>query len=249
MSTPTVTAITTKTDQVATTKKKKYINDSATAQAISNELNQELGDYAYFGGLVQVWVQTPLPGGGTQMQAQNAYKSLRGVKNGYNVGGWTIVTQPDPIPDTEDTDTLSETTSPATCSSCDMGDSDICFDISHSDFPEVLDEPEGGGVAAGIFNFIWQIDTSSVTDANGNPVTYLGGTQAGNLQYLRPVNIVMGVKTDEEHDVSACNASCICDPCGAAGYFIDPWQCTATNQKSRPVVVPDNITCYECYFA
>lgn len=238
-------SITTKNTKTVTAIDSKYVNDSATAQSISDSLDQELGDFAYFYGPVRKWISVPLPGGGTSIQSSVVYKYLRGTKIGYSVGGWTVIgSLNNPVSEDSDTDLLGETTLPEPCPSCSE-DGGICFNIQHSDFPEVTKDDFGGGTAPGVFTFSWTV--GDVTDVDGNPVEYLGGPDAGNGTLTRPVNITLGIKTDEEHDYDACTSNCFCDPCGAGGYFIDPAQCTASNRSSR--AVPFNgLTCYECYF-
>lgn len=252
-------ATTTQNTETATVTRTKYINDSATADRISEILEaqkQEL-NYTWFLGPVRVWINVPLPGGGTSLQQTIQYKLLRGTYTTYEIGSWTLI-NPDALNpmvevDVEESEP-SSTTSPTECDDCPMEDGGICFSIAHSDVCGIdpnESDPESES-APGYFFYRWNVTNVVVDDGSeGDPIP---GYNYNPRFWRNPVNIAIGKRVEKcPENTTTCAATCGCDPCGKLGYQMDPSQCTALNREYRVIAFSDvsevapGLTCYECY--
>ena len=244
---------TTSQNKVTTTvNKKKYINDIATAEKISEIMDEELGETDYFTGPVRVTVAINDPNGlGSTLGTTIVYKLLRGTKTSYSTNNWMLVDssqiQPAVSSSTEEK-AEDPYTNPPQCYHCDM-DGSVCFATAHSDICEINEEESDNQKesAPAVFGYRWHVTNVQVDDGSEGEI--LSFWDYNNKWALKPFNAVIGVEaTNCPEDTVTCTATCGCDPCGVLGYAMDSWQCTASNMKYRIVQVTSNLTCYECYY-
>jgi hypothetical protein len=224
----------------------KYVNNAETYKNIEAILNPKVGGTVYACGNCLVWKTIQLPGGGSQTTQVTEYKTLKGIRSSYNINGFTLSEDIQPLVTTDSTtDDSDPQTSPSDCDTC--SNNQVCFDCTNPDLPcTTSDEPNNSSAAAN-FSYSWNITNLEIED--GTQGTIINPQQYSQAQHVGSVTAVIGKKTETCPDQLTCHSTCECDPCGKLGYLISPAQCAIENKSSREVTVGLGpfLTCYECY--